>query len=59
MAGVELGIGIIDFKSLSQSRQLFFCLLSVKQVETTYNGMNRPRASSQNVLQSTVSTACK
>ena len=59
MAGVEQGIGIIDFKSLSQSRQFFFCLLSVKQVEATDNGMDGPRTCCKDVLQSTMSTACK
>ena len=47
------------FESMSQNRQFFFRLQTIKQMETSDNGMNRPRTSRQNVLQTTVCAARK
>ena len=57
MAGIESCFRISFFQPLSQSCQFFLCLLSIAQVETTYNAMNRPRTGCKDVLQSTMSTA--
>ena len=57
MAGVELCFWIFCFKSLSQSCQFFFSLLTIKQVETTYNGIYWPGTGRQNIFQSAMSTA--
>ena len=59
MAGVELRIRITGFKSLRQCFYFFLALLTIEQVETTYNGMNGVGTSRQNILQSAMGTACE
>ena len=59
MAGVESCFRILGSQPLSQSRQFFFRLLAVEQVETSDDGTNWPRTSRQNVLKTAMGTACK
>ena len=59
MAGVEQCFGIGFCKPFCELGEFFRSFMVIKQVETSDNGMNRPRTSRQNVLQTTMGTACK
>ena len=59
MAGVEPSLWILGLQSLRKSGEFFFCLVSVEQMESSDYGMNWPRTSSQNVLQTAMCTARK
>ena len=56
MAGVELGLGIVGLQSLRKFDEFLFRFLTVEQMETSDNGMNWPRTSGQNVLQTAMCT---
>ena len=59
MACIESSIWIIYFQAMCQCIYFLHCFISVEQVETTDDSMDRPRTGFQNINQPTMGTASK
>ena len=57
MAGVELRLGIFFFQSGAEGNEFVVGFLPIEQMEAADDGLHRPRAGSEDVLQAAVSTA--
>ena len=57
MAGVEHSLGIVVCQPPGESGQFIFRLMMVQQVESSHDSRDRPRACSQDILQTAMGTA--
>ena len=54
MTSTKMSLWVFTGKSISQSHQILFCLMSIKQVETSYDHLDGPRTSVKNIFQPTM-----